>query len=286
MNYAFISYKTDDVEVARWVKDRLEEKGIPCWFAPVSIPGGSNYAKEIPKAIKNCFAFVLILSKTTHESKYVPKEIDLAINTGKTILPFMIDDFELSDDFSFYLSNVNRFPAYESREKCIDLIASRIEDILNGTKGGKSIEEIKADIRAAKQQQAADQYHTDEISLPAQYGYSNPASPHTPVINNPVNSGQQYINNGSGQYPPVYTNGATFNISYDQSNRSFILTLLLSIFLGYFGIHRFYAGKILSGIIWFFTGGFFFVGWGFDIVTILLGRFKDSEGKFIKPQKR
>lgn len=284
MSYAFISYKTDDVEVARWVKERLEEKGIPCWFAPVSIPGGSNYAMEIPKAIRNCFAFVLILSKTTHESKYVPKEIDLAINTGKPILPFMIDDFELSDDFSFYLSNVNRFPAYESREKCINLIASRIDDILNGTKGGKSIEEIKADILAAKQRQSAEQYRTDEIRLPGQYDYPKPVYPPAPEINTHVNAGQQYINNG--QYTPGYNSDATFNASCDQSSKSFALTLLLAIFLGYFGIHRFYTGKIVTGIIWFFTGGLGCVGWIADVILILISRFKDSEKKTVKPKNK
>lgn len=217
MSYAFISYKTDDVEVARWVKEKLEEKGIPCWFAPVSIPGGSNYAKEIPKAIRNSSAFILILSKTTHESKYVPKEIDLAINTDKLILPFMIDDFELSDDFGFYLSNVNRFPAYESREKCIDLIASRIQNTI----------------------------------IPP---------PPPPPLPPP---------------PPV-----------DRSSRSFALTLLLAIFLGYFGIHRFYTGKIVTGIIWFFTGGLGCVGWIADVILILFGAFKDSEKKAIKYKKK
>lgn len=286
MSYAFISYKTDNVETAKWVKDRLEEKGIPCWFAPVSIPGGSNYAKEIPKAIRNSFAFILILSEATQESKYVPKEIDLAINLGKPILPFMIEDFELSDDFSFYLSNVNRFPAYQSKEKCIELIASRIDDILNGTKGGKTIEEIKADMLAAKQRNyASEQYRTDEIHLPPQNEQYRPV-----YTNNTPTYQRQTYNGGNTYQPPVNGNpgfnGASFQITPDRSSRSFALCLLLAIFLGYFGIHRFYAGKILTGIIWMFTGGFFGIGWFVDIFLIIFGLFKDSEKKTIRPKKK
>lgn len=39
-------------------------------------------------------------------------------------------------------------------------------------------------------------------------------------------------------------------------------------FLGVFGVHRFYMGKWISGIIWFCTGGLFFVGYLYDLWTL------------------
>lgn len=48
--------------------------------------------------------------------------------------------------------------------------------------------------------------------------------------------------------------------------------LYLCIFLGWFGIHRFYLKKYATGLIWMFTGGLFFVGWIIDIVTIASGK--------------
>lgn len=39
-------------------------------------------------------------------------------------------------------------------------------------------------------------------------------------------------------------------------------------FLGMFGIHRFYMGKILTGILWLVTGGFFLVGYLYDFWTL------------------
>ena len=37
---------------------------------------------------------------------------------------------------------------------------------------------------------------------------------------------------------------------------------------GFFGIHRFYFGKQLTGTLWFFTGGLFLVGWIIDLFLI------------------
>jgi TM2 domain-containing membrane protein YozV len=37
---------------------------------------------------------------------------------------------------------------------------------------------------------------------------------------------------------------------------------------GFFGAHRFYYGKRLTGTIWFFTLGLFFVGWIVDFLLI------------------
>jgi TM2 domain-containing membrane protein YozV len=50
---------------------------------------------------------------------------------------------------------------------------------------------------------------------------------------------------------------------YDYSVAWILLT-----FLGAFGIHRFYMGKVGTGIIWLLTGGLFLVGWLYDFCTL------------------
>lgn len=126
----FISYKAEEFEEADWVKSVLEQNGISCWMAPSSIKGGSSYASEIPQAIRECKVFVLILSEKAQESKWVPKEIDQAINENKIILPFMLENCKLKDDFNFYLSNVQRYEAYRSKSKAIEKMLSEIRAIL------------------------------------------------------------------------------------------------------------------------------------------------------------
>lgn len=130
----FISYKSSDRESAFWVRDVLELNGITCWIAPDCIPGGSRYAVEIPKAIQNCKVFVVIVSEKTSFSNWVPKEIDQAINSGKVIMPFMLENCDLKDDFNFYLSNIQRYEAYEDKSNTIKRMILEIRQILHLSK--------------------------------------------------------------------------------------------------------------------------------------------------------
>ena len=47
------------------------------------------------------------------------------------------------------------------------------------------------------------------------------------------------------------------------------VSILLCIFLGYFGAHKFYEGKILSGLVYMFTCGLFFIGIVIDLLALL-----------------
>lgn len=61
--------------------------------------------------------------------------------------------------------------------------------------------------------------------------------------------------------------------------KTWLVTLLLCFFLGVLGVHRFYVGKIGTGILQLITFG----GLGFwvmvDLVIILVGKFTDKQGQ-------
>ncbi|MEH6587581.1 MAG: TM2 domain-containing protein [Halioglobus sp.] len=56
-------------------------------------------------------------------------------------------------------------------------------------------------------------------------------------------------------------------MAHQESTHSVFMGYLLWIF-GFIGAHRFYYGKQISGVIWFFTLGLFFVGWIIDLFLI------------------
>jgi TM2 domain-containing membrane protein YozV len=63
-----------------------------------------------------------------------------------------------------------------------------------------------------------------------------------------------------------------------MANKSFSTALILSIFLGYFGIDRFYLGYVGLGILKLITGGGFGIWWLIDVIMIATKSLKDSNG--------
>jgi len=55
---------------------------------------------------------------------------------------------------------------------------------------------------------------------------------------------------------------------YHAGRLDYTVTWILLTFLGMFGIHRFYMGKVITGLIWLFTGGLFLVGYLYDYWTL------------------
>ena len=70
------------------------------------------------------------------------------------------------------------------------------------------------------------------------------------------------------------------------SHKNYTATLLLAIFFGFAGFHRFYGGKVGTGLLWFLTAGMFVVGWLIDVFTVLAGNFTDRQGAWVKPKPR
>jgi len=65
----------------------------------------------------------------------------------------------------------------------------------------------------------------------------------------------------------------------DQPTHSVLLGYILWIF-GFIGAHRFYYGKQVTGVIWFFTLGLFFIGWIIDLLLIP-GMARDADRRFV-----
>ncbi len=68
----------------------------------------------------------------------------------------------------------------------------------------------------------------------------------------------------------------------ERSEKGFVPTLLLCLLLGALGVHRFYVGKVGTGILMLVTLGGFGIWALVDIIMIAVGSFKDKDGLPIK----
>ncbi len=166
MKDVFISYKAEEIEEASWVKSVLEGNGISCWMAPACIPGGSSYAVEIPQAIRQAKVFVLILSSKAQTSRWVSREVDLAINEGKIVLPFMLENCALKDDFNFYLTNVQRYAAYENKVVAVEKMIKEIKALLGKNEGASALGDAGA---VAQNRPAQEPKGYEGFGTPPQY---------------------------------------------------------------------------------------------------------------------
>ena len=64
-----------------------------------------------------------------------------------------------------------------------------------------------------------------------------------------------------------------------SSDKKKVVAALLCLFIGPFGVHRFYVGKVGTGILMFFTAGGALIWWIIDFVKIIKGSFTDKEDR-------
>jgi hypothetical protein len=88
----FISYASDDEQMARQLRAALNMEDIRVWWAPDSINAGDRFAERIATDLPLCKVFVLLWSKHAAQSPYVKRELDLAAGCGIAILPILLDE--------------------------------------------------------------------------------------------------------------------------------------------------------------------------------------------------
>lgn len=67
----------------------------------------------------------------------------------------------------------------------------------------------------------------------------------------------------------------------NASDKDWLAALLLCLFLGPLGVHSFYAGKPLIGILQLITAGGCGIWSLIDLIMIIIGNYRDGEGKLI-----
>jgi len=83
----FISYSRRDQEFVTRLALELNAQVAGVWFDQSAIQAGQKWHDEIMDGIRECKAFILVLSPDSIESRYVREEVNKALQLGKTIFP-------------------------------------------------------------------------------------------------------------------------------------------------------------------------------------------------------
>jgi len=86
----FLSYSSLDYDIAKQIKDFLEEFGMEVFLAHTSIEPTKAWEEEIYKSLKECDMFIPLLTENFKSSNWTDQECGIAYNEGKKIISIKI----------------------------------------------------------------------------------------------------------------------------------------------------------------------------------------------------
>jgi len=142
----FISYSNFDRTTADAAVALLESRGIRCWIAPRNITPGLDWSEAIIEAIEHSSVMVLILSATANGSPQIKREVERGVNRGIPIIPFRIEDVQLSKALEYFISSPHWLDALTPPlEEHLQYLADTVQLLLERRSGGTgSTEKIRA----------------------------------------------------------------------------------------------------------------------------------------------
>lgn len=105
----FLSYSQNDSQKVIEVREFLESLGFAIWFDSRTLHGGENWSEEIIRGIKESRLFLLALSGHSNSSRHVKRELTIADEEKKPIIPFLLPPpIEPSGTIRYFLTGLQK----------------------------------------------------------------------------------------------------------------------------------------------------------------------------------
>jgi WD40 repeat protein len=124
--FLFVSHVSEDRAVAMAIVGELERRGVKCWIAPRDVHPGQPFDDEIVDAIEASRAMLLVFSNHCNESDYIRREVTVAGESHKIIIPFRIEDVQPRRGLRVRLSDLHWIDGFVARERAIDELAEHL----------------------------------------------------------------------------------------------------------------------------------------------------------------
>lgn len=234
----FVSYSRKDSAIVDRFVNRFEMDGLRVWVDREGIETGDAFKRVIVKAIKESALLVFFSSKDSNASPWTAKEIGLAVNHGKPIIPVKIDLSPYNEEVEF------------------DLVGLDYIDYTNPATQGSMMEKLVRVVKrkqySPKQKPETTHDYSSEAATGQLSGFAG-ASPYgqtgfrtggfaQPVSGTSSGLGGYYAGNASSQTPQGGTGKPASANSYWKKTQHepqkgtglIVLSVLLTLFFGYF----------------------------------------------------
>lgn len=95
MGHIFISYSRRDIVYAEKLINALRREGFNPWVDMEGLGAGTQWLRRLQKQIVTCDAYILVMSRNSYKSTWVPDELVVAKTKGKPLFPLLLDDTEI-----------------------------------------------------------------------------------------------------------------------------------------------------------------------------------------------
>ena len=102
----FVSYSREDQAKVFPIVEKLRERGLNIWIDQEGIHGAKLWSQEIVNAIESSKVFIIFASAKAFLSKNVTKELALASESDKHILPVFLEDAEIPAAMKYQLAGI------------------------------------------------------------------------------------------------------------------------------------------------------------------------------------
>lgn len=130
MAKVFISYsRRDEIEISKMIR-LFTNKGYEVLIDLSCVCAGDFWVKKIAEAIRNCDVFVLVLSQNSVRSKIIHKEVSLAFEERKHIVPISIEDVVIPDEIRLFLTGLHTISIHGNPDG-MDVVVKALDQIIN-----------------------------------------------------------------------------------------------------------------------------------------------------------
>ncbi len=127
----FVSHPSTKSETALHIERALNARGVDCWIAPRDIEPGEQWDVAIRHAIADTDAMLLLFCIDSERSKQVKRELILADQSNKSIIPMRLERIE-PHELSYHLADSQWIDWIEQRDEAIDRIAVKAREFQAG----------------------------------------------------------------------------------------------------------------------------------------------------------